>query len=412
MTWDARSVAPKLPLRLHANATFSLDGSGDLLGSASVTSIEEFALQINRYHRAGVRVGAEVPLPYVTPFVEYGLAVPLGAKVLVGPDDKPVSVASAMPQQLTAGARLTALGNLTLLAAVDVGLTHSVARGIPATPPYDALLGVSYAFDPFGAGASASAAARAAERDVPVERRREACAVAPATPATPAKVGPPSAGPSAEAPAMAAREPRGQAVQLALMSGKQRIPGGRVSLWGPRRTQVAVGADGIAAVELPIGRYTASADADGYVTRALELDVAEGGEQRFEVELAPAPKPALVVLKEDRIQLKQQVRFAAGKAVILQESHALLDQVTDAVRRAGIKRLRIESHTDSAGDKAVNLKLSRDWASAVLEFLVQRGVDRARLVAEGFGDTRPLAPNLTAHGRELNRRIELVILER
>lgn len=401
-TWDVRAVAPRLPLRLHANAGFFFDKTAGLLDGAPVASAEEFALQINRYHRVRLAAGAEVPLPYATPFVEYGLAYPLGAKGLLGPDGQPVSLASAVPQQLTVGARLTALRDLTILAAVDLGLTRSVARGIPATPPYNLLFGVSYAFDPAASGEP---------------RPATSLAQGPAPAGAPAQAGnvaPPAPNPGAAEAQAAARDPRGAAVQVALVSGKQRerVAGGRVSLCGPQRTLVSVGAQGAAVVELPRGHYTASVDADGYLARTRDFEVAEAGEQRVEVELTPSPKPALVVLREDRIQLKQQVHFAAGKALILPDSNALLDQVTEVIRRAGLKVLRIEGHTDSLGDKAANLKLSRDRASVVLESLVQRGIERSRLVVEGFGDARPLAPNLTARGRELNRRVEFAIVER
>ena len=59
-----------------------------------------------------------------------------------------------------------------------------------------------------------------------------------------------------------------------------------------------------------------------------------------------------------------------------------------------------------------NQKLSEDRARAVADYLIAQGIDRARVDAAGFGDTRPVAPNLTARGRELNRRSEFIILER
>lgn len=382
-TWDVRAAAPSLPLRLHANVGFSFDGTGERLRGVVVSSAEEFALTIHRYHRAGLAVGAEVPLPYATPFAEYGLAYPMAAKDLLGPDAKPVSPLSAMPQQLTVGVRFTALRDLTVLAAIDLGLTRSVAQGIAATPPYNLLLGISYAFDP-----SASGEVRVAE-----------CAGGAPPPKAAALS--PFPGP----------EPRGAAVQLALTSSKQRVAAGHLNLCGPQQTQVAVGADGTARLELPKGHYSASVNADGYLPETRSFEVPESGEIRVEVDLAPAQRPGPALAKDDRLQLKGQVKFALSKALILPDSDPLLDQVTELIRKADVKKLRIEGHTDSLGDKAVNLRLSRERASAVLESLVQRGIDRARLAAEGFGDTRPVAPNLTARGRELNRRVEFVIVE-
>src|SRR5207249_4766762 len=97
-------------------------------------------------------------------------------------------------------------------------------------------------------------------------------------------------------------------------------------------------------------------------------------------------------------------------AVIAKDSFSLLAQVVDAIIKHNIKRLRVEGHTDNRGDRTANLKLSQGRAQAVADYLVKSGIDRSRLDVEGFGDTRPVAPNLTTRGRELNRRVEFVIL--
>jgi OOP family OmpA-OmpF porin len=118
------------------------------------------------------------------------------------------------------------------------------------------------------------------------------------------------------------------------------------------------------------------------------------------------------VVKEDRIDVLQQVHFVSGQAIILRDSHALLNQVVDAIIKANVKKLRVEGHTDSSGPQPRNLKLSQDRAKAVREFIVAAGVDPSRVSAEGYGDSKPIAPNATPKGRELNRRVDFVILER
>ncbi|MBL8328080.1 MAG: OmpA family protein [Rubrivivax sp.] len=101
----------------------------------------------------------------------------------------------------------------------------------------------------------------------------------------------------------------------------------------------------------------------------------------------------------------QRVEFAVGSARLLPASQAVLDQVAKA--HGGCKLVvRIEGHTDDRGAAATNQTLSLARASAVRAELIRRGIPADRLVAEGFGSSRPLADNATNEGRQQNRRIE------
>lgn len=120
----------------------------------------------------------------------------------------------------------------------------------------------------------------------------------------------------------------------------------------------------------------------------------------------------LVVFKEDKIEILQQVHFEFGKATIMADSFSLLNQVVDAIVTNGVKKIKVEGHTDNKGGKDKNQKLSEDRAKSVADYLIAQGIDQSRLESVGYGDTRPVAPNLTARGRELNRRVEFIIVER
>ncbi len=123
------------------------------------------------------------------------------------------------------------------------------------------------------------------------------------------------------------------------------------------------------------------------------------------------PEPARVVVEKERLQLKEKVLFDTGKSTIKPESYALLDDVATALKgHPDVKKVVIEGHTDSKGNKAMNTKLSQQRAEAVRTYLVNKGgVEADRLDAKGFGPTRPIADNKTAKGREENRRVEFVI---
>jgi len=128
-----------------------------------------------------------------------------------------------------------------------------------------------------------------------------------------------------------------------------------------------------------------------------------------EQEGCPAPK--LIVVQKDRIELKQKIHFATGKATILSDSTPLLTEIASALKKLAKVRVRIEGHTDSRGSAQLNTRLSRARAESVRAWLVQAGIDAARMTAVGYGPSQPIADNRTAAGREENRRVEFFLLE-
>ena len=102
------------------------------------------------------------------------------------------------------------------------------------------------------------------------------------------------------------------------------------------------------------------------------------------------------------------INFDFGKATIRPDSDAVLHDVLALLTADAALRLGIEGHTDNVGQPGSNQKLSTDRAASVKLWLVANGIDAARLVTAGYGDTRPVADNHTDDGRAKNRRVELV----
>ena len=105
------------------------------------------------------------------------------------------------------------------------------------------------------------------------------------------------------------------------------------------------------------------------------------------------------------------LRFKLGSTELTDESLPLLDEVVAALNARPGMRVELAAHADASGNPASNLDLSTRRARAVLELLKTRGIDERRLEPRGYGDTRPLADNLTRQGADLNRRIEFIAIE-
>jgi OOP family OmpA-OmpF porin len=104
------------------------------------------------------------------------------------------------------------------------------------------------------------------------------------------------------------------------------------------------------------------------------------------------------------------INFDTGKSTIRPDSEPALNEVVKLLQANASWAMVVAGHTDNVGAQALNLTLSRERAQAVIAWLSVHGVDGARLVPAGFGDTRPIAENKDEEGRQKNRRVDLVKL--
>lgn len=105
------------------------------------------------------------------------------------------------------------------------------------------------------------------------------------------------------------------------------------------------------------------------------------------------------------------VTFATGTATLTDSAQAVLDRVAAALKEFSDVRVEVGGHTDNTGSASVNRRLSQQRADAVRAYLVSQGVEESRLVARGYGPSKPVTSNATAEGRAQNRRVELTRLE-
>jgi len=126
----------------------------------------------------------------------------------------------------------------------------------------------------------------------------------------------------------------------------------------------------------------------------------------------PGPARAAVTLSGSRSLLPEIIYFEGQADTLGESSRPLLDELARTLQRLPPhKRVRVEGHTDDAGNREHNIDLSYRRAKAVVEYLKSRGVAAERLEYMGYGGTKPLADNRSPEGRALNRRVQFTLVD-
>lgn len=124
---------------------------------------------------------------------------------------------------------------------------------------------------------------------------------------------------------------------------------------------------------------------------------------------APPPPPPPEPVKE-KVTIRLNVEFDTAKAVVKDEYNDEIKKVADFMKQYPDSTAAIEGHTDNVGNDDYNQKLSEERANSVRQYLIDKfGIDGSRLTAAGYGESKPVADNGTAEGRQQNRRVEAVL---
>jgi outer membrane protein OmpA-like peptidoglycan-associated protein len=119
---------------------------------------------------------------------------------------------------------------------------------------------------------------------------------------------------------------------------------------------------------------------------------------------------SLVPMELGQIVRLNNIFFDFAKSTLEPESEPELRRVAELLRSNPNMCLEIDGHTDDVGSAEDNLRLSKDRAAAVTGFLESLGIGKERLVADGFGEARPVSGNEDERGRSMNRRVEFKII--
>ena len=147
----------------------------------------------------------------------------------------------------------------------------------------------------------------------------------------------------------------------------------------------------------PNKSYGFTVSKEGYVP--LSYMIEKGADGPIRLELEPLESGSVITLNN--------VLFELDRAELLPSSYKELNVLLQLLKKNRKYSVTIIGHTDDQGGEEYNLRLSRERAKAVLEYLVNQGIDPSRLTSVGKGKSDPVADNSTEEGRALNRRTEI-----
>lgn len=119
------------------------------------------------------------------------------------------------------------------------------------------------------------------------------------------------------------------------------------------------------------------------------------------------PEPVKKEIVEKVNYAAKRIQFDKGNAKLLPATHTVLNEVVSILKKNPNLELSVEGHTSNDGIRELNIKLSRDRANAVKNYLVSKGISARRITAKGFGPDKMLNEGKTEAQKARNRRVEL-----
>jgi OOP family OmpA-OmpF porin len=108
--------------------------------------------------------------------------------------------------------------------------------------------------------------------------------------------------------------------------------------------------------------------------------------------------------------LSKKLLFSSGNYSFRQDIYPILIEIVNIMKQHPFAVFKLEGHTDSAGSFNSNRRLSQARTNAVKNYLIDSGIPKENITTEAFGETKPIASNLSKEGRRKNRRVEIIMI--
>ncbi|MDX2189442.1 MAG: OmpA family protein [Bacteroidota bacterium] len=118
----------------------------------------------------------------------------------------------------------------------------------------------------------------------------------------------------------------------------------------------------------------------------------------------------IISLQKGNTLLLREILFKYNSNEVYEDSYDELNRIAKLMKDNPKMTVEIGGHTDNVGSAAANLRLSEKRAGYIVEYMINQGISKNRLVAKGFGKTKPIVPNDTEENKAKNRRLEMVVL--
>lgn len=159
-------------------------------------------------------------------------------------------------------------------------------------------------------------------------------------------------------------------------------------------------------------RYSLTVEAPGFTTAKYVLDPAQANADKRlikDIELTPGESDTKHAV--GHVMRLNNLIFQLGNSKISPDSYGELNLVVDMMKENATMVIQLEGHTDYQGNPKDNMKLSKQRVDAVKNYVVSKGIQKARIKTKAFGGTQPLSREDNPEAHRLNRRVELRILE-
>ncbi len=152
-------------------------------------------------------------------------------------------------------------------------------------------------------------------------------------------------------------------------------------------------------------KYKISAEKNGYLSKKIEITTEttlKSDSISLNIGIKPIPKGSIVI---------SNVYYETGKAELKSDSKNSLDRGLVTLLKDNPQLIiEVSSHTDDVGSNEYNQKLSQQRAESVVNHLIKMEISKDRMIAKGYGESKPITTNTTSEGRQKNRRTEFKII--